>query len=82
VLEDGAINVEHKEYAFFLFRHWSLFESMYHSRRVAVKLSTWTASGKNKLHLILEKLGIPLKESNATYNFMDQSPCWKPSYTL
>lgn len=67
-----ACSVEHKEYAFFLFRHWSLFESMRYSRGVAVKLSTWTESGKNKLHMILAKIGIPLKESTMTYNVMDQ----------
>ena len=71
ICEDGAISFVSREYSFCLFRHWCLFESMFHTRRVAAKLETWTERGRDKLHMILAKLGIPLKESNTSYAFME-----------
>ena len=30
------------EYRFMLFRHWSLYDAMYHSQYVATQLGVWT----------------------------------------
>ena len=52
----GTIQSE-DEYRFVLFRHWSLYESMYHSGYVASKLGTWREKGKKRLANFLAKMG-------------------------
>ncbi|RHY30903.1 hypothetical protein DYB32_003940 [Aphanomyces invadans] len=42
-VQNGAIAFE-EEYRFMLYRHWSLYESMYYSNYVAAKLKTWQAA--------------------------------------
>ena len=44
VVEDGKITFE-EEYRFMLYRHWSLYESMFHSNYVAARLGIWRTSG-------------------------------------
>ena len=66
--KDGLITYV-DEYRFMLYRHWSLFDSMYHSDYVATRLGTWTNEtlGKQKLETLLVHLGIPNKESHQRY---------------
>jgi cell division control protein 45 len=52
----GSIQSE-DEYRFVLFRHWSLYESMYHSGYVASKLGIWREKGKKRLANFLAKMG-------------------------
>ena len=47
-----------------LHRHWTLYDSMYHSSFVASRLGTWlNDTGRDKLEEFLAKIGIPLKDS-------------------
>ena len=48
--ENGHVE-EAAEYRFFLYRHWSLYDAMYHSPYVAAKLNVWTHQGTNKLQV-------------------------------
>jgi hypothetical protein len=54
-----------EEYRFMLFRHWNLFDAMYHSEYVATRLGTWVneTAGRQKLNTMLVNMGIPVKES-------------------
>lgn len=61
--EDGAVNPRNviikpeDEYRFMLFRHWSLYDSMYHSGYVASKLGVWKDAGKKRLNNMFAKMG-------------------------
>ncbi len=44
-MEDGKIGFE-EEYRLMLYRHWSLYDSMYFSNYVASKLGIWKTDGK------------------------------------
>ena len=48
--ETGNIK-ESLEYRFFMHRHWSLFDAMFHSPYIASKLKVWQTSGKNQLQV-------------------------------
>ena len=64
---------EGPEFRFFLFKHWSLFESMCYSPYVAAKLSMSNGHGTGvmqKLQELLAKMGVPLDQCKQTYNFM------------
>ena len=65
---------ESSEYRFFLYRHWSLKESMTHSTYIATKfplhLGTKEGGGLNKLQELLAEIGIPLKQCDENYAFM------------
>jgi cell division control protein 45 len=55
--DDKSIRFTDQELKFMLFRHWSLYESMFHSSYVASKLGIWREKGKKKLHNLLTKMG-------------------------
>lgn len=61
--EDGTVNPSNivirsdEEYRFMLFRHWSLYDSMYHSGYVASKLGVWKDVGKKRLNNMFAKMG-------------------------
>jgi len=46
-----------EELRFLLFRHWNLYDAMYHSSYVAGKLGIWRERGKKKLTGLLAKMG-------------------------
>ena len=46
-----------EELLFPLYRHWTLFESMYHSPYIASKLGTWNDKGRQRLQGLLAKMG-------------------------
>jgi cell division control protein 45 len=46
-----------EELRFSLFRHWNLYDSMYHSGYVANKLGIWQERGRKKLQGLLAKMG-------------------------
>lgn len=54
-----------------LFRHWSLYESMYHSSYVASKLGIWRERGRQKLQNLLAKMGFSLAEAHQDYIHMN-----------
>ena len=61
--EVGALKNTHveikseDEYRFMMFRHWSLYDSMYHSGYVSSKLGVWKDAGKKKLNNMFAKMG-------------------------
>mmetsp|Transcript_24549 Transcript_24549/g.45758 ORF Transcript_24549/g.45758 Transcript_24549/m.45758 type:complete len:534 (-) Transcript_24549:1114-2715(-) len=59
-----------EEYRFYMYRHWSLYESMYYSNYVASKLEVWKTQGTAKLKEMLARVGIPLQQSQQSYNYM------------
>eukprot|EP00042_Codosiga_hollandica_P034584 m.242785 g.242785 ORF g.242785 m.242785 type:complete len:631 (+) comp54447_c0_seq4:2216-4108(+) len=58
------------DYCFMLLRHWSLYESMYHSRYVASRLETWKQSGRNQLHNLFAMMGFSLDQCKQKFNSM------------
>lgn len=40
-----------------LFRHWTLYDAMYHSSYVASKLGIWKEKGRQRLTGLLAKMG-------------------------
>lgn len=67
--ENNSLSVE-TDYALFLLRHWSLYESMRHSSYLSAKLQLWTDDGRKKLHKMLAKMGISLQESKEIWTHM------------
>lgn len=46
-----------EELRFVLYRHWNLYDAMYHSSYVAGKLGIWKERGRRKLNGLLAKIG-------------------------
>ena len=67
----GNIHIEHKDFGFMLYRHWSLYESLYYSNYIACKLAVWREPGKRRLNEMLAKAGIPLKECKQQFRYMN-----------
>jgi cell division control protein 45 len=40
-----------------LYRHWSFYDALYHSRYVATSLGIWSERGRTKLLNLLAKIG-------------------------
>ncbi|BGP33504.1 DNA replication initiation factor cdc45 [Rhodotorula toruloides] len=53
-----------------LFRHWNLYDSMFHSAYLGGKMKLWTVEGSKKLSGLLAKMGLSLQESSETYAHM------------
>lgn len=66
----GAISFQPNEFSFFLYRHWTLSESIYHTPYVSARLGVWSEPGKRKLQTFFARMGIPLKEAKASYSVM------------
>ena len=45
------------ELRFMMFRHWNLYDAMYHSSYVASKLGIWKEKGRKRLSGLLAKMG-------------------------
>jgi cell division control protein 45 len=56
------ITLSPQEYVFMLYRHWNLYDSMYHTRSIAVKLGVWGHQGRKNLEQWLARMGLPLEE--------------------
>ncbi|KAK3808531.1 MAG: CDC45 family [Benniella sp.] len=67
--EEGAIQCT-EEYRFMMVRHWSLYESMYHSNYVASRLGIWREPGRKRLLALLAKMGFSLEECNQVFAHM------------
>jgi cell division control protein 45 len=53
---EGRICKE-KECKLMLLRHWSLFDSLNYSTFIATKLRVWSERGRNRLSMLLSKMG-------------------------
>lgn len=56
VNRDGFIKQE-DEFRFMLLRHWTLFQSMFHSKYVATRMHVWREKGKRRLETFIVKMG-------------------------
>ncbi len=48
-------------------RHWSVYESIIHSRYVAVRLGTWQDKGRDKVDELLVKMGLSQRDCKQDY---------------
>lgn len=69
VAEAGNIT-EGLDYRFYLYRHWSLYESMLNSPYIMQKLSTWQSQGEIRLQEMLAKIGVSMEQAVQSYQFM------------
>ncbi|KAG0303655.1 hypothetical protein BGZ98_006426 [Dissophora globulifera] len=67
--DDGSIQCT-EEYRFLMVRHWSLYESMYHSNYVASRLGIWREPGRKRLFALLAKMGFSLDECKQVFAHM------------
>lgn len=70
VSDSGSIKVEDKELRLFLYRHWSLWESMYYSAYVSPRVSAWSSQGRATLEEFLAKMGMSLSQCRQKFQFM------------
>lgn len=54
-----------------LYRHWSIYDSLYHSNYTACRFRVWTMKGRRRLHEFLAELGLPLTQCKQKYSSMD-----------
>ena len=73
VPDEGRIHVMEEEYRIMLYRHWSVYEALYHGQYVSTQLLTWTEKGRKRLDTFLAKMGISIKECSQSYNYMTTS---------
>ncbi|KAJ1309757.1 hypothetical protein OPQ81_006522 [Rhizoctonia solani] len=62
-----------QELRFTLYRHWTLYDSMYHSPYVAGKMNIWKERGRRNLAAMFAKMGISLQEGQQDYSHMDRN---------
>ncbi|KAJ7273195.1 CDC45-like protein [Mycena rebaudengoi] len=60
-----------EELRFMLFRHWTLYDAMFHSSYVASKLGIWKERGRKKLTGLLAKMGFSIPQTQQPYPHMD-----------
>ncbi|TCD66689.1 hypothetical protein EIP91_001043 [Steccherinum ochraceum] len=58
------------ELRFMMFRHWNLYDAMYHSSYVAAKLGIWKEKGRKRLTGLLAKMGFSVIETQQPYPHM------------
>ncbi|KAJ7582626.1 CDC45-like protein [Mycena floridula] len=56
---------------FMLFRHWNLYDAMFHSSYVAGKLGIWKERGRKRLTGLLAKMGFSIPQTQQPYEHMD-----------
>lgn len=66
----GRIKYE-PEYRFMLTRHWTLYQSMMHSRYMATRLGVWRDKGRRMLETFIVKMGIPVAQCKTDYASME-----------
>ncbi|KAI9229881.1 MAG: CDC45-like protein-domain-containing protein [Piptocephalis tieghemiana] len=54
-----------------LFRHWSLYDAMYHSRYVATRLGIWKERGRSRLLGFLTRLGCSREQAQEPFTHLD-----------
>ncbi|KAG0046598.1 hypothetical protein BGZ83_008231 [Gryganskiella cystojenkinii] len=67
--EEGTIRCT-DEFRFMMVRHWSLYDSMYHSNYVASRLGIWREPGRKRLLALLAKMGFSLEECHQVFAHM------------
>ena len=59
-----------RAYHFPLLDHWSLYDSMLHSKYLTIKLGLWEDKGMTRLHELIHSLGISLQEAKQLFKYM------------
>lgn len=54
-----------------LYRHWSVQDSIRHSKYSACKLKLWTLRGEKRVHELLVEMGLPLAQAKQQFGSMD-----------
>lgn len=67
---DKTLQFERFEFQFVLHRHWTLYDSMFHSPQVSTRLGIWSEGGRRKLDQLLAKMGFPLDQCRQRYTLM------------
>jgi cell division control protein 45 len=62
------------ELRFMLFRHWNIYDAMFHSGYVASKLGIWKERGRKRLTGLLAKMGYVSVDLLGTCSSPKQSP--------
>jgi len=70
-LADKSLIFNQEEYQFVMYRHWSLYDSMYHSPMVATRLGIWSEGGRRRLDELFAKMGFPLIQCRQKYSIMN-----------
>ncbi|KAF9001890.1 CDC45 family [Cyathus striatus] len=60
-----------EELRFTLFRHWTLYDAMYHSNYIANKIGIWKERGRKRLTGLLAKMGFSIPQTQQPYAHMD-----------
>ena len=68
--DDTSIQYRRKELRLMLFRHWSLYDSMFHSHYIASKLGIWRQRGRQKLDNLLAQMGLSQQQCHQHYQDM------------
>ncbi|CAL8469810.1 g9352 [Coccomyxa elongata] len=55
------------DFRFPLMRHWNVYESIIHSRYVAVRLGTWQEKGRDKVDELLVRMGLSQRDCKQDY---------------
>lgn len=71
--EVGSIFTDNSDFKLMLYRHWTLYDSLYHCNSLATKLAIWREPGRQKLNEMLAQIGIPLKECKQHYRYMSHA---------
>jgi len=67
----GRKRIQYREdFHLLLLQHWSLADALFNSPYVATRLRTWKESGREKLELMLAKMGFPLVECHQHFTHM------------
>lgn len=56
-----------------LYRHWNLFDSMYHSTYLATRLGIWQDAGVSALKQFITRMGIPLADMQQHFGVMSSA---------
>ncbi|KAG6854915.1 hypothetical protein C0991_009738 [Blastosporella zonata] len=68
--DDASVRAS-DELRFMLFRHWTLYDAMFHSSYVANKLGIWKERGRKRLTGLLAKMGFSIGQTQQPYAHMD-----------
>ncbi|KAF9483861.1 CDC45-like protein [Pholiota conissans] len=60
-----------EELRFMLFRHWTLYDAMFHSNYVSGRLGIWKEKGRQKFMSLLAKMGFSIPQTQQPYSHMD-----------
>eukprot|EP01104_Vermistella_antarctica_P015480 TRINITY_DN5101_c0_g1_i1.p1 TRINITY_DN5101_c0_g1~~TRINITY_DN5101_c0_g1_i1.p1 ORF type:complete len:672 (+),score=152.14 TRINITY_DN5101_c0_g1_i1:62-2077(+) len=88
---DSTVTIVPNEMHFLMYRHWTLYDSMYNSPRVATPMAVWKEKGRARLLTLLAKMTVPLHSSKLPYPTMTlelketlrtQITKWAPTFEL